>query len=153
MRAKLSGGSSERRAGMRKVAPKKRSNNNATKERALVSVMRKQGMRSMEVEGVTMIKEDESLVVFDSPKLLLSPKGAAFVIQGKSENKSAAEGLSHLLSGLNGGLSPTQLQQLQALMAQASKGGASSGAGGLGSGVASFDTEDDEDGVEADKPE
>ena len=152
MRSKFAGATAERRAGMRKVAPKKRSNTNATKERALVSIVRKQGMRSMEVEGVTMIKEDDSLVVFESPKLLLSPKGAAFVIQGKSESKSAAEGLSHLLGGLGGGLTPAQLAQLQSLMAQASKG-TSSGAGGLGSGVSSFDTEDDEDGVEADKPE
>ena len=126
---------------------KKRTNLSATRERALAQAVRKQGMRGMEVEGVTMIKEDDSLVVFHQPKFLLSSKGGAFVVQGKHEAKTATEGITHMLgmnSGLGAGFGADDLARVQEILARAKAGG------GLGAGVDSFDAGEEDDEEEED---
>jgi len=145
MRAKMTSGAGPKRAGMRKPLKKKRANGSATQERALVQVVRKQGMRAMEVEGVTMVKDDDSLLVFKDPKLFLAPKGGAFVVQGKPDIKTAQEGLAHLLGGMgNGGFGAADLQRIKEIMEQA-KSAQGAAATGLGADVASFDDADEDE--------
>ncbi|KAA0150290.1 hypothetical protein FNF27_04875 [Cafeteria roenbergensis] len=152
LRAKMEKSAGAKRGGVRKVVKKKRSNATATKERALLQVVRKQNMRSMDIEGVTMVKEDESLVTFKEPKLMLAPKGGAFVVQGKAETKTAAEGLAHLLGSMGGssGFGPREIARIQQLMAEAKRAPAAP-ASGMGADVESFDDDEDDeaDGVTA----
>ena len=118
-----------------------------------MGVIRKQGLRNMDVDQVVMTKTDGSTMHFKEPKTFLTPKGNTFVIQGKPEIKPPAAGgdISKMLAGLGGGRGGQP--DLASMLA-----GGGAAAGGLGSGVDTFDTgddddDDDDDGVEEVKGE
>ncbi|XP_050700512.1 transcription factor BTF3 homolog 4-like [Eriocheir sinensis] len=96
----------------------------ATDDKKLQSSLKRLAANTIPgIEEVNMIKEDGSVIHFNSPKVQASPSANTFAVSGRAEDKQMAE----MLPGIINQLGVDGLHHLKRLAASLTAGGASAG--------------------------